>query len=116
MQEVPGDVSSETRISLLRTDGTRALYQLEPVSGKRHQLRVHMLALGLPWEGDLFYPEALRGLAFTDPVTGAEWVFESQRSLRFWLLRCRWDEAVPAWNGTRRVLYTRARPGYQKVS
>ena len=99
MQEVPGDPNSETRISLLRTDGSRALYQLEPVTGKRHQLRVHMLALGLPLEGDLFYPEALRGrdapedfsralqllaqrIAFTDPVTGAERVFESRRSLR----------------------------------
>ena len=99
MQEVPGDANSETRISLLRTDGSRALYQLEPVSGKRHQLRVHMLALGLPLEGDLFYPDVLRGsdasedlsqalqllahrIAFTDPVTGAERVFESQRRLR----------------------------------
>jgi tRNA pseudouridine32 synthase/23S rRNA pseudouridine746 synthase len=89
-----------TRINLLRTDGSRALYQLEPVSSKRHQLRVHMLALGLPLEGDLFYPELLREpdapedfsqalqllakrIAFTDPVTGAERVFESQRSLRF---------------------------------
>ena len=96
----PGQPNSETRISLLRTDGSRALYQLEPVSGKRHQLRVHMLALGLPLEGDLFYPEVLRGpdapedssqalqllaqrIAFTDPVTGAERVFESQRKLRF---------------------------------
>ena len=99
MQEVPGDANSETRISLLRTDGTRALYQLEPVSGKRHQLRVHMLALGLPLEGDLFYPEVrvsdapedfghalqllAQRIAFTDPVTRAERVFESQRSLRF---------------------------------
>lgn len=77
-----------------------ALYQLEPVSSRRHQLRVHMLALGLPLEGDLFYPEAQRGpgapedfsqalqllaqrITFTDPVTGTERVFESQRSLRF---------------------------------
>lgn len=100
MQEVPGDANSETRISLLRTDGFRALYQLEPVSGKRHQLRVHMLALGLPLEGDLFYPEVLsrqeapedpsqalqllaQRIAFTDPVTGSERVFESRRSLRY---------------------------------
>lgn len=100
MQEVPGIANSETRISLLRTDGSRALYQLEPVSGKRHQLRVHMLALGLPLEGDLFYPELRRrpdaaedfgqalqllaqSIAFTDPVTGARRLFESQRSLRF---------------------------------
>ena len=100
MQEVPGDPNSETRISLLRTDGFRALYQLQPISGKRHQLRVHMLALDLPLEGDLFYPKVQRGpdapedfsralqllaqrIAFTDPVTGAERVFESKRSLRF---------------------------------
>lgn len=61
MQEVPGQANSESRIGLLRTDGFRALYQLEPISGKRHPLTVHMLALGLPLEGDLFYPEALRG-------------------------------------------------------
>jgi tRNA pseudouridine32 synthase/23S rRNA pseudouridine746 synthase len=100
MQEVPGDPNSGTRISLLRTDGSRALYQLEPVSGKRHQLRVHMLALGLPLVGDLLYPEALRGpgapedfshplqllaqrIVFIDPVTGAKREFQSQRRLRF---------------------------------
>lgn len=100
MQEVPGNANSETRISLLRAEGSRALYQLEPVSGKRHQLRVHMLALGLPLEGDLLYPEVrhepdapedvakalqllAQRIAFTDPLTGAERVFESQRSLRF---------------------------------
>lgn len=98
MQEVPGDANSETRINLLRTDGCRALYQLEPVTGKRHQLRVHMLALGLPLEGDLLYPEVrhepdapgdvtqalqllAQRIAFTDPVTGAKRVFESKRSL-----------------------------------
>lgn len=47
MREVAGDAHSETRINLLRTHGSRALYQLEPVSGKRRQQRVHMLALGL---------------------------------------------------------------------
>lgn len=46
---------------MLRADGSHALYQLEPDSGKRHQLRVHMLALGLPLEGDLLYPKVLRG-------------------------------------------------------
>ncbi len=32
-------------------------YRLEPISGKRHQLRVHMAALGLPLRNDPFYPE-----------------------------------------------------------
>jgi len=90
--------NSETRIECLRHEGDRALYRLLPVSGKRHQLRVHMHGLGLPIEGDQFYPvvrrgpdEAedfaqplqllARGLAFTDPVTGQLRHFESARQL-----------------------------------
>lgn len=98
MREVPGEPNSETRIQLLRCEGSRALYQLEPVTGKRHQLRVHMNALGMPIEGDQFYPRVLRGpdevedfahplqllaqtVRFTDPVTGALRVFESRLRL-----------------------------------
>jgi len=97
-QEVAGEPNSETRISLLKTEGTRALYQLEPISGKRHQLRVHMMALGLPLEGDQFYPTVLRGpdadedfsnplqllaksVRFTDPVTGQAREFHSAMRL-----------------------------------
>ncbi len=93
-QEVLGEPNSETRISLLKVEGTRALYQLEPISGKRHQLRVHMMALGLPLEGDQFYPTVLRGpdededfsdplqllaksVRFTDPVAGEAREFHS---------------------------------------
>ena len=91
-KEVHGPANSETRVALLHTDGQRALYALEPISGKRHQLRVHMNALGIPIEGDLFYPTVLRGpdapedfsqplqllaqsVRFTDPITGQtrEW-------------------------------------------
>jgi tRNA pseudouridine32 synthase/23S rRNA pseudouridine746 synthase len=97
-QEVPGPANSETRIRVLKTEGSRALYQLEPITGKRHQLRVHMNALGIPIEGDLFYPTVLRGpdapedfsqplqllaqsVQFTDPHTGQARVFESQLQL-----------------------------------
>jgi tRNA pseudouridine32 synthase/23S rRNA pseudouridine746 synthase len=98
-KEVPGPVNSETRIRVLKTEGTRARYQLEPVTGKRHQLRVHMNALGLPIEGDQFYPTVLRGpdapedfsrplqllaqsVRFTDPHTGQARVFESRWQLK----------------------------------
>ena len=90
--------NSETRIECLRQDGRRALYRLYPISGKRHQLRVHMHGLGLPIEGDQFYPVVRRGpdeaedfahplqllaraIAFTDPVTGQARHFASQRQL-----------------------------------
>lgn len=86
--------NSETRIECVRQAGARALYRLFPVSGKRHQLRVHMHGLGLPIEGDQFYPVVRRGpndsedfaeplqllarsITFTDPVTGQPRQFES---------------------------------------
>ena len=98
MREVPGEPNSETGVDLLHVLGGRALYRLTPVTGKRHQLRVHMMALGIPIEGDQFYPEVLRGpdetedfahplqllareIAFTDPVSGQIRRFESARQL-----------------------------------
>ncbi|MFM8863685.1 MAG: pseudouridine synthase [Limnohabitans sp.] len=90
--------NSETRIDCLLREGAQALYRLQPVSGKRHQLRVHMHGLGLPIAGDQFYPVVrrgpdgaedyadplqllARGIAFTDPVTGQPRHFESARQL-----------------------------------
>lgn len=90
--------NSETHITLLERQGQWAKYRLEPITGKRHQLRVHMSALGLPLVGDQFYPTVQRGpgeledfreplrllarsLAFTDPVTGQPRQFTSQRDL-----------------------------------
>lgn len=100
MREVPGEPNSQTRITLLHTQGARALYALEPITGKRHQLRVHMQALGLPLEGDQFYPTVRRGpndaedfaqplqllaqqLAFTDPVSGQDRQFCSSLRLNW---------------------------------
>lgn len=106
MREVPGAPNSETHIDLLATASGRALYQLSPRTGKRHQLRVHMLGLGLPIEGDPFYPSVRRGpdapvdvehplqllahtLQFTDPITGQERHWSSR-------LRLNWpDPAAP---------------------
>ena len=96
MQEVPGVPNTLTRIELQAAQGAWARYRLLPVTGKRHQLRVHMAALGLPLRNDAFYPELndppegdfsrplqllARSLSFTDPVTGAARYFESERQL-----------------------------------
>lgn len=100
MREVDGEPNSHTRIELLQTQAGRALYGLEPTSGKRHQLRVHMNGLGLPIEDDQFYPRVLRApdepedfarplqllaqqLGFEDPVTGASRNFESALALNW---------------------------------
>ena len=101
-QETAGEPNSETHVSLLHAANDVALYRLEPVTGKRHQLRIHLTALGAPIEGDQFYPQIkrradepedfsqplqllARSLAFTDPITGQARFFESRLQLR---LRC----------------------------
>lgn len=98
MNETEGEPNSETRIERLEVRGPWARYRLEPVTGKRHQLRVHMNALGRPIVGDQFYPRVQRGpheaedfsdplrllaqtIAFADPVTGEPRAFQSQRAL-----------------------------------
>jgi tRNA pseudouridine32 synthase / 23S rRNA pseudouridine746 synthase len=99
MQESAGQPNTETRIELLEHRGALARYQLHPVSGKRHQLRVHMLSLGLPICGDAIYPmltpepqlDALdyryplqllaQSIAFADPVTVLEHRFSSLQRL-----------------------------------
>lgn len=97
MHEVPGEPNSRTRMDVIEHNDRWARYRLEPVSGKRHQLRVHMAALGLPLKGDAFYPEVndpepgdysnplqllARSLAFDDPLTGIKREFVSRRSLQ----------------------------------
>ena len=97
MHEVAGEANTLTHMELAEREGGWARYRLTPISGKRHQLRVHMAALGLPLAGDAFYPEVIdpppgdhshplqllaRTLAFTDPLTGEQRRFHSQRHLR----------------------------------
>ena len=97
-REVQGPANSETRIALLETCGARARYALNPVTGKKHQLRVHMNALGVPILNDRMYPPVsetpnddyryplqllAKSIAFTDPITGQARYFESRLSLDF---------------------------------
>ncbi|RGE39334.1 pseudouridine synthase [Comamonas testosteroni] len=96
MHEVAGEPNSRTQMEIIEHNSVWARYRLSPVSGKRHQLRVHMAALGLPLKGDAFYPEVndpepgdysnplqllARSLAFEDPLTGLNREFVSRRSL-----------------------------------
>ncbi|MGN1057114.1 MAG: pseudouridine synthase [Comamonas sp.] len=97
MQEMPaGAPNSFTRMELMEHNAYWARYALYPVSGKRHQLRVHMAALGLGLKGDGLYPvvdDAPEGdfsrplmllakdLRFDDPITGQPRRFTSQRTL-----------------------------------
>lgn len=74
---------------LLASEGGQSRVELEPLTGRAHQLRVHLLAIGHPILGDALYaPPAVlaraerlllhaTGLAFVDPRTGATCRYES---------------------------------------
>lgn len=98
MQEVPGPSNSRTRIELIaELPGGRAHYRLLPSTGRKHQLRVHMSALGVPIENDEMYPVLLperapddfsrplqllaRTIWFEDPFLRKVHRFESRRRL-----------------------------------
>lgn len=48
---------SVTDYRVLSTDGRTSLVELYPVTGRSHQLRVHLLSLGCPILGDRFYAQ-----------------------------------------------------------
>ena len=100
VQVAHGEPNAQALIELVERLGERALYRLTPHTGRTHQLRVQMSALGVPIVGDRIYPtlwpEAApdaapdwshplqllaREIAFTDPVTGEPRRFASRRRL-----------------------------------
>ena len=95
MREAEGEANAETRLDVLERGRTHWRYALEPVTGRKHQLRLHLAALGAPILHDPLYP-VLSGeaedfarplkllaqrLAFTDPISGEPRAFESGREL-----------------------------------
>jgi len=98
MHEVQGEPNSQTRIELVEQCGPWARYRLLPITGRKHQLRVHMNALGIPIRNDRLYPHRrspqheddysrplqllARSVSFIDPFTKTERRFESERNLQ----------------------------------
>lgn len=98
MQEVDGEINAETTVTIKETQGKFSKYLLKPITGKQHQLRVHMMSLGIPILHDPFYPILLpckgenysqplqllaKSIEFTDPLTGNILFFQSQQELKF---------------------------------
>lgn len=96
MQIVEGIANSHSQIRCIQQAGNKALFELTPITGRTHQLRVHMQAIGLPIMNDKYYPDlqplsadnyalALQLLAkeleFLDPITGQLRCFSYDGSL-----------------------------------
>jgi tRNA pseudouridine32 synthase/23S rRNA pseudouridine746 synthase len=97
MHEIDGPANSETRIDVVARGEDFWRYALMPITGRKHQLRVHMAALGAPIANDTMYPSVVhrapgdytaplqllaKQLSFIDPLTGVARRFSSRLLLR----------------------------------
>lgn len=96
MQVIAGEPNSHTEIDILEHNQGWAKYCLKPLTGKQHQLRVHLNYLNIPIKNDPFYPKVThksaadfsqplqllaKEIRFRDPVLLQEMYFCSQLDL-----------------------------------
>ena len=98
MREVAGEPNADTYIELIEVVKPWAKYRLTPGSGKKHQLRCHLNALGIAIKFDQIYPVLTpyqeydldfsmplqllaKEITFVDPVTGENRSFVSRREI-----------------------------------
>lgn len=99
MEVGAGEANSETSIELISEQSGMGHFRVRPITGRKHQIRVHFAALGMPILHDGIYPTVLPDdevhhtafdrplqllaseLAFRDPLTQTQRRFQSQRSL-----------------------------------
>ena len=96
MQVVEGQINSQTEIDLIEHDAIWGKYQLKPITGKQHQLRVHLNSLGIAIKNDPFYPVVqhkreddfsaplqllAKHIRFNDPITFQDMQFSSNFEL-----------------------------------
>ncbi len=96
MKIAPGKPNAVSKIVFVRSWENRALFQLSPITGKKHQLRLHLSGLGFPILNDRYYPDLLpeqkrmfaaplqllaRRIRFKDPLSAKQVTYESERVL-----------------------------------
>ncbi|MFT7130035.1 MAG: tRNA pseudouridine32 synthase/23S rRNA pseudouridine746 synthase [Gammaproteobacteria bacterium] len=98
MQVTDGEPNSHSHIRCIRQNAEQGLFELQPITGKTHQLRLHMQSIGWPILYDKYYPVLqpetadvysrplqllAKELRFLDPITHLLRVFISDTELAF---------------------------------
>jgi len=96
MRTVPGEVNARSKIRLRDVHNGVGHFDLSPITGKTHQLRIHMSGLGFRILNDRYYPELqperaddyeqplrliAKAVRFRDPLSGKELEFRSEHEL-----------------------------------
>jgi tRNA pseudouridine32 synthase/23S rRNA pseudouridine746 synthase len=96
MRSVPGTPNARSHVALVERRGGLSRFELAPITGKTHQLRLHLSGLGFGILNDRLYPAlhpetpddytrplqlVAKSLEFVDPLTGDARSFESSRDV-----------------------------------
>jgi len=97
MKIIDGEANSHSEIHCQQQSNDKALFELKPITGKTHQLRLHMESLGHPILNDKYYPTLepetaddfskplqllAKELQFIDPVTQKTRIFDCNKNLK----------------------------------
>jgi len=98
MKNTDGPINARTLIKKIDEKGELAKFRIEPLTGKGHQIRLHLQMIGSAILNDRYHPALqpekpddfqnplqliARQLSFTDPITGIHREFISPRKLLF---------------------------------
>lgn len=96
MQVAKGAVNARSQIKLTKVIDNKAFFDLKPLTGKQHQLRIHLSGLGFQILNDRYYPNLedkrpdeydkplqllAKSISFTDPLNNELLSFESEQTL-----------------------------------
>ena len=96
MKVTAGMANARSTLHLVEVKEDQARFVLHPITGKTHQLRIHMCGIGFGILNDRYYPElqderednfdtplqlVAKTIHFRDPLSGKDNKFESEREL-----------------------------------
>ena len=98
MKQVKGEINARTIVRPVKEKNGKTLFRVTPLTGKKHQIRIHLSSIGCKIINDRLYPDLLpekapdfqhplklqsKRLKFSDPVTGERFEFISHDHINF---------------------------------